>query len=79
MLSTVEFEQDTLGTCIFQHVKKEIVLTCRVDDLLVVGRKPAVESFFKDLPKKLEIKYGEVGTSPTEYLGRATSEDRDRI
>ena len=46
------------------------MLTGHVDDLLVIGKKQAVDSFFKDLHNTLEIKYAEVGISPSQYLGK---------
>ena len=51
-----------LDPCIGRHVEEDIVLTCHVDDLFVIGKKPAVEEISEEMEKKLELRYAEVGT-----------------
>ena len=69
VLSATQFEQDMLSPCMCRHVKREIVLTCHVDDLLPIVKKQAVESFFKEPRNKVEVKYADLGTAPSTSRG----------
>ena len=46
------------------------MLTSHAGDLLVIGKKHAVERFFQEDQNTLEFKYAGVGTPSTTYPGR---------
>ena len=54
------------------------MMSCQVDDLLIVGRRCNVIAVFKESKKKVDVTYTEV-TGSTTYLGRRLEVRRDEV
>ena len=65
--------------CIRRQIEKGIALTCHVDALLVIGKKPAVEEILEELERTLELRYAKAGSTTNQAYFKNTSKNEHRI